>query len=135
MARTSVAVTPLTANGSISTAAGTTIDSTLVTNGVKIALASTAIPAAYDATRGFFLRVTNTNGTDRVCTVRKGASNPPAFQKDLGDLAVTVVATSGDVLIGPLDLARFVQTDGSIYVDFGTSMTGKITAYILPRTV
>jgi hypothetical protein len=127
MARTAITPTALVKNSSISTAAGTTIDSTLVSNGAKVAA------AAANCER-MFIRVTNTNGTARVVTIKAGA-NPPAWAAGQGDLAVTVALTSGDVLIGPLESGRFLQADGTINIDFGTSMTGAITVYTLPRAV
>jgi hypothetical protein len=44
----------------------------------------------------------------------------------LGDLVVTVPATTGDVVL-QLDGSRHVQADGSINVDFETGMTGFIS--------
>lgn len=118
MARTAVPLTALVANGSIANPAGTAVDPT---NGHVISGARM---------RKFFVRVTNTNGTNRTCTIKAGAY-PPAESAGLGDLVVTVPATTGDVLIGPLESARFSQANGDIWVDLGASIAGIIAAFQL----
>lgn len=137
MARTALSVSALVAetqNGTYSglaTPAGTAIDQA---NGMVIAASSLeieTIPPKY-ATFGLFFRVTNTNGSPRNFIVRAGV-NPPAFSKDLGDLTVAIPATTGDVMVGPIDLSRHRQADGSVNVDFGASIAGVITAFVLPR--
>jgi hypothetical protein len=124
MARTALAYSALVANGSLTTPAGTTIDATLVTNGVKI------VAGMPERT---ILRVTNTHGADHAVTIKAGAY-PPAVAAGQGDLAVTVPATSGDVLIGPVESGRFLQSNGEIWVDFATGFTGTVTALRVPRT-
>lgn len=136
MARTSVTPVALVGNGVIDIPAGTTINSTLVTNGVNIPLASSAIPSA-PAARDTFLYVTNTAGSDKAVTVRAGVgggSTPgPAFRSGMGDLVVTAHTASGGGLIGPLESARFAQLDGSINVDFATGLTGVLTVFQVPK--
>lgn len=122
MARDAVSVTDLTSGAGTTTPAGVAISPT---NGANI--------TAVKDTNRVVVRVTNTNGTDRVVTFKAGA-NPPAIRKGLGDLALTVPATTGDVLV-VLESARFVKADGSIDVDFGASMAGKISAVRIPREV
>ncbi len=119
MARDSVSLTALSANGGTAEPAGVDISPT---NGAVIA-------APGDCQR-LLLRVTNTAGADKAVTIKAGV-NPPAFRKDLGDLAVTVAATTGVQYI-VVESARFVQADGTINVDFAAAMTGKITALKLP---
>ena len=121
MARDAVTVTALTANAINTNPAGTAISPT---NGANI--------AGVGNTNRLLVRVTNTNGTNRVVTFKAGTSNPPAGRKGLGDLAITVPATTGDVLV-VLESARFVKADGSIDVDFGASMAGIISAVRLPK--
>lgn len=121
MARTAVTISKLSANSSITTPAGTTLDPT---NGHVISGARF---------RKLMIRITNTNGTNRVATIKAGAY-PPAESAGLGDLAVTVPATTGDVLIGPLESARFAQANGDIYVDLGASIAGIIAAIQFPDT-
>lgn len=120
MARTNVPYSNLVPNGNLAQPAGTAVDPT---NGHVIA---DAVPELT------VLRVTNTNASNRVVTVKAGAY-PPALAKGLGDLAVTVLATSGVQFIGPFESGRFLQADGSLWVDCEASMTGTITALKVPR--
>lgn len=135
MARTALPLSALVANSATGLAdpAGTTIDAT---NGMVIAassLQSETVPPSYDGLRGLFLRVHNTFTSPETCTIRAGA-NPPAFRAPIGDLVATVTNAT-TLWLGPLDLARFQQADGSINIDFAAAMAGTITAFIAPRTV
>lgn len=140
MARTAVALTVLVVNSSLADPAGTTIDSTLVTAGVNVPLASTAIPVAKDMTNGILIRVKNTDsGSAHVVTLRAG-SNPPSFRADLGDLTMSV-ALSATRWFGPFDSSRFIQQGNgsdvakqSLNIDFDSGTTGTITVFVLPRT-
>jgi len=66
--------------------------------------------------------------TDKDVTIKAGAY----FRSGIGDLTVTVAQASGEQIIGPLESARFKQTDGKIYIDFAAAMTGYIRAIKLP---
>jgi hypothetical protein len=124
MPRTAITPRPLVANSNLNGATGaTTIDATLVTNGVVI---TNAQPERT------ILRVTNTEGSTNALTVRAG-DYPPALAAGLGDLAVTLAATTGVQYIGPFESGRFLQNDGSLHVDFETGMTGAIDALLVPR--
>lgn len=126
MPRTAVVPRSLVMNGNlIGTSGSTTIDATLVTNGVSV---TAAIPEQ------MVIRVTNTEGSTNVVTIKAGAY-PPAWAKGLGDLAVTLAATTGVQYIGPLESARFLQADGTIWIDFETAMTGAIDVLTVPRAV
>lgn len=133
MARTNLPLSKLVANSHLTDPAGTAIDQA---NGMNVALASTAIPSQAGGA-SLVLRVANTNGSNRVVTIKAGAAldtgNPPAFRQSLGDLAVTVAATTGVEWIGPFDTSRFIQKDGSINIDFAASFAGTITAFLLPK--
>lgn len=120
MARDAVTVTSLASGVAVTAPAGTAINPT---NGAVINAAGN--------TGRLLLRITNTNGTDRVATIKAG-TNPPALRAALGDLAITVPATTGDKLF-VVESARFMQADGSIIVDFGASMAGIISAVRLPK--
>ncbi len=122
MARTAVPYTNLPGNGAIAQPAGTALDAT---NGHTIVSA--------DAERTL-LRVTNSAGSDKVLTLKAG-QYPPALASGLGDLAVTVAATSGVQLIGPFESGRFLQNDGSLSIDLASGFTGTITALRLPKAV
>jgi hypothetical protein len=121
MARTAVTVTTLTANTGVTEPAGTTADPT---NDHVVA----GIPA-----EELILRFANTNGSDRVATIKAGDS-PPALEAGLGDLDITVPATTGVRWVGPLTSARFAQDNGDINIDLAASFAGTVTAYRIPRT-
>lgn len=126
MPRTAVVPRALVMNGNlIGTSGSTTIDATLVTNGVSVTAATP---------EQMVIRVTNTEGSTNVVTIAAGAY-PPAWAKGLGALAVTLAATTGVQFIGPLESARFLQADGTIWIDFETGMTGAIDVLTVPRAV
>lgn len=132
MARTNAPTHALTGNGSIAVPAATTADQA---NGMNVALASGAIPAAPGA-RDLILLVANTAASPLNCIIRAGvgggATPGPAFRSGLGDLTVQI--TNGtSVYIGPLESARFAQLDGSINVDFQAGFTGTITPLLVPQ--
>lgn len=120
MARTVVPYSTLVANSNLTDPAGTTIDQA---NGMYIAASRPELT---------LLRVANTNGSNRVVTIKAGDS-PPALAQGLGDLAVTVAATTGVQWIGPFESGRFIQGDGTIEIDFAASFAGTITAFKVPR--
>jgi hypothetical protein len=124
MARTAVVPRALVKNSNlIGTSGATTIDSTLVTNGVTIANAKP---------ERLLIRVTNTEGSTNTVTVKAG-DNPPALRAGQGDLVVTVAATSGVQYIGPLESDKYLQADGSLEIDLETGMTGSLDALYMPR--
>src|SRR5215472_8717105 len=143
MARTNLPVTLLDPKSPTLNNAGTAIDAA---NGMNIALASSAIPSRPGADR-LILYVQNTRASTKTVTVRAGAgvaapSNfgygypVPSQEQGLGDLVTgNLTASTGTAFVGPFDAARFIQTDGSINVDFASSMTGTIWAVLLPRYV
>lgn len=135
MARTNLPVNKLLANSATGLAdpVGTAVD---VANGMNIKLASTAIPSDAGAAH-LFIRYHATFAGAKNIIIRAGAAldtgNPPAFRQSLGDL--TVPANNATVWVGPLESARFTQTDGSINVDFDAGTTGDVTAFLLPKNI
>jgi hypothetical protein len=122
MARTSITPTALAGNSETAVVA-TTIDAALVTAGISVAAGGLG---------ALVIRVANTNGSDRVITVKAG-DDPPGHQASAGDLAVTVAATTGVKFIGPLETARFLQDDGTIHIDLAASFAGTIEIYSFPK--
>ena len=62
--------------------------------------------------------------------------NPPAQRAGLGNLD-TVVAQNATKLVGPLETARFIQSDGKISVTVtpaSGTIAAKIRCYKLPKT-
>ena len=152
MARTTLTPNTLTPNSALLNNAGTAIDAA---NGMTIPLTSTGFPAP-PGPDTLVLYVQNTTASTKTVTVRAGAnsgtlasggqagttSNPftgvdpnaPAFRAGLGDLTTgNLTATTGTAFIGPFDVSRFAQTDGSVAVDFTSGMTGTIWAILLPK--
>ncbi|HZP14699.1 MAG TPA: hypothetical protein VFA96_02665 [Nocardioides sp.] len=130
MARTAIPLTNLTKDNGINEPAGTAVDQA---NGHYVDCSG--------LTGQLILWVNNTFAGTKVVTVKAGGS-PPAFRKDLGDLAYTAQA-SGRSFIGPLEAARFVQqpggtdggTGGRIFIDLAAGITGTIAALFIPDTV
>jgi hypothetical protein len=72
--------------------------------------------------------VTNTEGSTNAVTVKAG-DNPPAQSAGLGDKTFTTIgATTGQVILPPLESARFLQSNGTVIITVEAGMTGKITA-------
>lgn len=134
MARTNLPATTLTPNSAVLNNAGTAIDAT---NGMNLQLPTTAIPAAPQADT-VVLYVQNTTASTKTVTIRAGANttylNVPAFEAGKGDLTTgNLTATTGTAFIGPFEVARFEQNDGSLNIDFAAGMTGNIWALVLPK--
>lgn len=125
MARTAVTYSKLVPNGHLTSPAGTTIDATLVTNGVVI---NTADP------EHTVLRVTNSAGTAKNVTVKAG-SGRQSWMAGAGDLVQSVGATTGNEFVGPFTSARFQQDGAKLYVDFEAGFTGTITVIKLPKAL
>ncbi|MYU24626.1 hypothetical protein [Streptomyces sp. SID8352] len=123
MARTAVPYSPLIANGHLTSPAGTTIDATLVTNGVVI--------SNVDPERTL-LRVTNSATSAKKVTIRAGAGRQ-SWLAGAGDYVQTVAADTGQEFLGPFTSARFQQRGSSMHVDFETGFTGTITVLRLPK--
>ena len=119
MARDAVTITTLSTTALTTTPTGTTINTT---NGAYIT-----------PTRGsrLLIRCTNTiTNATKVVTVNAG-DNPPSLRAALGALALTI-PQSGDIMFS-LETARYMQDDGNIHFDFGTGMTGAISAIEIPQ--
>lgn len=129
MARTNLPLTDLAGNAGQAEST-TALD---VANGMNVQVTSEAIPAKGEA-EDVILIISNTYTAAENVIVRAGAGPVPAFRASLGDLTVSVPASS-TMLIGPFETARFAQADGSLNVDFGAGMTGTIVALRVPRSV
>ncbi|MGW2724807.1 hypothetical protein [Streptomyces sp. NPDC001492] len=123
MARTALSYTSFTPNSHTTDVAGTTIDSTLVTNGVVI----NGVDPEHTV-----LRVTNTATGAKNLIVRTG-SGTQSWMAGQGDLTVSVGANTGKEFIGPFTSARFQQDGSTLYVDFESGFTGTITAFKMPK--
>jgi hypothetical protein len=126
MPRTAVSYRDLVANSSLNGATGaTTVDATLVTNGVVI---NDALPERT------LIRTTHTDAAAHDLIVRAG-DNPPALAAGQGDLTVEVAASTGVRYFGPFESGRFLQSDGTMHIDFETGYAGTIDILRIPRSV
>lgn len=125
MARTVINVTPLGRNGSVNAAGAGVYQAADSTNDMLF--------EAGDADR-LLIHVKNTNAAARTLTVKAGAGGhqSSAWMGGLGDLVVNIPATTGDVLIGPFESARFEQNDGNIYLDLDASANVTLAVFQLP---
>lgn len=133
MARTNLPLSTFTSGADLNDA-GTNVDQA---NGMNLALASTAIPAA-NGSEDVILYVTNTAAATHTVTVRAGvgggATPGAAMLSGKGDFTTgNLTASTGTAFIGPFDSMRFAQADGSINIDFDAGFTGKIWAMRVPR--
>ena len=135
-ARTQITPLSLVQDGGVAEGSGTTINSTLVTDGAYI--------AAPPGPNKVFLIVENTYSSSALnVTVRaggngvtaSGGTNPgvPFEGATVGDLVVSVAENGGISMIGPFTSDRFTQADGSLSIDFETAFTGTIWAFQLPN--
>lgn len=113
MARDIVTSTKLSTNGANAQPAGVAINPA---NGTSV---------AHTRSRKTIIAITNTSASTRVVTVRKSTS---ASEPVLTDYATpAIAATTGVLFLGPLD-GRYLQADGSIYLDFVAGHTGVVYA-------
>lgn len=135
MARTQIPLATFTSGADLNDA-GTAIDQS---NGMYIGLTSTSIPAA-NGSEDVILYVTNTYaGGVGTVTVRAGvgggATAGAAMRSGLGDYTSgNLTASTGTAFLGPFESSRFMQSDGTLHLDFSASMTGKIWAIRVPRS-
>lgn len=127
MAQDAVTIQTIDGDG-VNMGAGVTI---VVANGARIDGAG-----AVGGYSPLFIRVTQTDGTERVMTIKAGtapgADGGAAHRAGLGDRAITVPASTGDMLIA-IDPARHMQDDGTIDITFAASFAGKIWAFTTAR--
>jgi hypothetical protein len=146
MARTQLPLTNLTSNGAVLNTAGTAVDQA---NGMYVTWVTTGVPAPGSAER-LVLYVTNTFAGVNTVIVRAGIYNLStpvfgsmvkssylnlgSFEAGKGDFTTgNLTASTGFAWIGPLEVARFLNLDGGIAIDFSSTMTGTIFALMLPR--
>jgi hypothetical protein len=117
MARDTVTSTKLAKNTDIADVAGVAINTT---NGTSV---------AHNKKRNTLIMVTNTAGSTKVVTVKRNAAAGDPVPTDYSSAAIA--ATTGVEVLGPFD-GRYVQQDGSIWLDFVAGHTGVVKAYELP---
>jgi len=117
MARDAVTVTTLAIDSGTARPTGTTVN---VSNGMTIAVAGN--------TRKLIVELLQTDATSRVATFPKGTTQE-AVRAGVGDLAITCAQNVRQYVV--LESARFVQTDGAIWINFAASFAGTVAAYRL----
>jgi len=129
MARTPVAITPLTANAA----------TTVATSAIDVANGHTITNAGKNHTNKLLFRVNNTFAGPKNVTIKAGA-NPidlvsgPAHRSKLGDLILQVPASTSQ-MFGPFESSRFNQADQCFYIDYEAATTGTIEVYLVPQNV
>jgi len=121
MARSAITLTDLSVNAAVAWATE-----------VEISAADGASLDVGGKTDKVMLVILNNYAGSKDVTIKAGA-NPPAFRADLGDLTITFAQDAQKCIV--LESARFVQSDGKIYIDFAASMTGHLWAYRLPAVI
>lgn len=120
MARTAVTVTELAAGTITAQPAGTTADPTN----------DHAVTVDFPLEE-LLLEITQTDATGRAVTIVAGDS-PPALSAGQGDISQTI-AQNDVYVVGGLESARFLQSDGTLHIDLAASFAGTIKAYRVPR--
>ena len=118
MARTAIPVTALAADAG-------TVPATTAVDPTNDHVVTPAGP-----TDRLLFHLKNTAGAGKTFTFKAGV-NPPAFRKDLGDLIVSLAATTGEQFV-VIESARFMQADGTLNLDVEAGATGNEAVYRLP---
>ena len=106
---------------SISAAVGTAIDAS-----------KTHVITPTGPLENMVILIRNTEGSTNTVTVKAGAG--AALSKGLGDKTFTAIAaTTGMIVLPPLESARFLQANGTVRIDVEASTTGYIIALQKPR--
>lgn len=121
MATTQIPYSNLVPNGNLTQPAGTTLVAA-PTDNMRISDAFLELTV---------LRVTNTSAVTPFDFTVKAGDSPPALAAGQGDLVVTMAVSSAQYL-GPFESGRFVQSDGSVFLE-ATAVTGAVTAFRVPR--
>ncbi len=117
MPRDIVTSTKLGKNADIADVAGVAINTT---NGTSV---------AHGKQRKTIVIVTNTSAGTKVVTVKRNAAVQDPVPNDYS--TNPIAATTGIQVLGPFD-GRYIQADGSIWLDFVSGHTGVVRANELP---
>jgi hypothetical protein len=100
--------------------------------GTAIVHANTHVITPTGPLEDLVIMVTNTEGSTNAVTVLAG-DNPPAQSAGLGNKTFTTIgATTGRIILPPLESARFLQSDGTVRITVEAGMTGYIMALQKP---
>lgn len=100
--------------------------------GTAIVHANTHVITPTGPLEDMVIMVRNTEGSTNVVTVLAG-DDPPATSAGIGNKAfTTIAATTGMVILPPLESARFLQNNGTVRITVEANMTGYIIAMQKP---
>lgn len=100
--------------------------------GTAIVHANTHVITPTGPLEDMVIIIRNTEGSTNAVTVLAG-DDPPAGSAGLGNkLFTTIKATSGCVILPPLESARFLQNNGTVRITVESGMTGYIIALQKP---
>jgi hypothetical protein len=78
-----------------------------------------------------YIHLSAATAEDTVTVVAGDAEQ--AFRSGLGDLVYTCAGGAVELVLGPIETARFLQDDGQIYIDTaGETIAGTVEAFELP---
>jgi hypothetical protein len=122
VATTQLSYTKTVPNGGVQQPAGTTLVAA-PTNDMQLAGAQPEKTV---------LVVANSDSGNAITITVKAGDYPPAWAAGQGDLAVSIAASKTEY-IGPLESGRFIQSDGSMYIQ-SSATTGTITPLLVSRS-
>lgn len=103
--------------------------------GTAIVHANTHVITPTGPLEEMIIIVDNTEGSTNTVTVLAG-NDPPAGSAGLGDKTFTAIAaTTGRIILPPLESARFLQANGTVRIDVEANTTGFILALQRPHVV
>lgn len=129
MPRTALAITTLTpeaVSAFVLASGGTAVDPT---NGHVITPTGSIVPSE------LVVFIVHTTAAQKTVTVKAGV-NPPALRKGAGDLVATMADGSVTNTLAFIPLgggSRFMQDDGTIWIDVAAATTGRIAVFRVPR--
>jgi hypothetical protein len=103
--------------------------------GTAIVASQTAVITPTGPLEEMVILISNTYGGAIVPVVKAG-DDPPAMSAGLGDLTLTTLAnTTGRGLLPPLESARFLQSNGTLRIEFPENAAGYIAAFQKPHVM
>lgn len=105
------------------------------TVGTAIVASQTAVITPTGLLEDMVILYSNTYAGSIVPVVKAG-DNPPALSAGIGDLTLTTLANStGFGILPPLESARFLQSNGTLRIEFPANAAGYIVAFQKPKVV
>lgn len=120
MPRTNIDVSQISSSDTqiLASTNSTTIDATLVSNGVALDIFKVKTDKA-------MVHISNSSGISKNVTFKSGVH----FRSSLGDTTISI--PDGDAIVFVAESSRYKQYDNNLYIDFETGHTGTLQAYCL----